>query len=82
MRERGQQSRAEQRLEGKLIELEELEEKLQQDLEDIELDFEPSNLQLEKVEVPLRKSDTTIEQVLLVWLPWRLDPDGTTRPAY
>jgi len=82
MRERGQQSRAEQRLEDKRIALEELEEALQQAMTEIEIDFEPSNLELERIEVPLRKSDTTVDPIRLVWLPWRLDPNGAVRPAY
>ncbi|MGI9430284.1 MAG: ATP-binding protein [Bythopirellula sp.] len=82
MRERGQQTRAEQRLEEKLLELEDLENELQEAMTEIDIDFEPSNLQLEKIEVPLRKSDTTVEPISLVWLPWRIDANGATRPAY
>jgi len=82
MRERGQQSRAEQRLEDKQIDLEELEDELQKQMTQIEIDFEPSNLNLEKTEVPLRKSDTTIDPISLVWLPWRIDANGATQPAY
>ena len=82
MRERGQQSRAEQRLEDKRIDLEELEDELQQQMTEIEIDFEPSNLKLEKLEVPLRKSDTTVDPISLVWLPWRVDANGATQPAY
>ena len=82
MRERGQQTRAEQRLEDKQIDLEELEDELEEKLTEIEIDFEPSNLELEKTEVPLRKSDTTVDPISLVWLPWRVDADGATRPAY
>jgi len=82
MRERGQQSRAEQRLEDKQIDLEELEDELQKAMTEIEIDFEPSNLELEKLEVPLRKSDTTVDPISLVWLPWRLDPNGSVQPAY
>ena len=82
MRERGQQSRAEQRLEDKQIALEELEDELQRQMTEIEIDFEPGNLDLEKLEVPLRKSDTTVDPIRLVWLPWRIDANGATQPAY
>ena len=82
MRERGQQTRAADRLEDKIVELEELEEKLNQELETIEYKLEPSNLELEKVEVPLRKSDTSVDRVLLVWLPWQVDADGNAQVAY
>lgn len=82
MRERGQQSRAEQRLEDKLIELEELENQLQNAMTEIEIDFEPSQLELDKLEVPLRKADTTVDPISLVWLPWRIEANGATQPAY
>jgi len=82
MRERGQQTRAEQRLEDKLIALEDVEQALQDAMTEIEIDFEPSNLELEKIEVPLRKSDTTVDPIQLVWLPWRLDASGAVLPAY
>ncbi len=82
MRERGQQTRAEQRLEDKRIDLEELEDELQEALTDIEIDFEPNNLELEKIEVPLRKSDTSVDPIQLVWLPWQIDANGASRPAY
>ena len=82
MRERGQQTRAEQRLEDKRIDLEELEDELEEKITEIEIDFEPSNLKLEKTEVPLRKSDTNVDPISLVWLPWRVDANGATQPAY
>ena len=82
MRERGEQSRAEQRLEDKQMALEAFEDQLQNELTELEIDFEPSNLTLERLEVPLRKSDTTVDPISLVWLPWRLDPDGSVQPAY
>jgi len=82
MRERGQQSRAADRLEDKLLELEEMEETLETELEQIEFDFEPKNLELEKLEVPLRKSDTSVDQMMLVWLPWQLDAEGNAQVAY
>ena len=82
MRERGEQSRAEQKLEDKLIDLEELEVELEDKLEQIELDFEPGNLDLGKFEVSPRKSDIAVDQVQLLWLPWRIDADGTAVCEY
>ena len=82
MRERGEQTRAQQRLEEKQIDLEDLEEELQQEMEQIEFNYEPANLELEKTEVPPRKSDISVDQVQLVWLPWSIDADGISRPEY
>ncbi len=82
MRERGEQSRAAERLEDKLIALEEIEEDLENALEQVDFDLEPKNLELEKLEVPLRKSDTSVDRVMLVWLPWQVDAEGDALVAY
>lgn len=59
-----------------------LEDDLQSAMTEIEIDFEPSNLPFDKLEVPLRKADTTVDPISLVWLPWRIDANGATQPAY
>ncbi len=82
MRERGEQSRAQQRLDDCQADLEELESDRQAALEQIEFGFEPKNLTLEKLELRPRKSDTVVDSVTLVWLPWKIDKDGTKQPAY
>jgi len=35
-----------------------------------------------ELEVPLRKSDTSVDRVMLVWLPWQVDASGNALPAY
>ena len=82
MRERGEQTRAEQKLEEKRLALEQFEAALQEELDQIEFDFEPANLELEKKEISPRKSDISVDRVQLVWLPWRQESDGTSHPAY
>lgn len=82
MRERGEANRAEQRLEDKQFALEELQEQLQTELEQLELNFKPQNLSLEKLELPPIKGDIRVDRVELVWLPWRTDEQGTAQPAY
>ncbi len=82
IRERGEQSRARIRLEDKQDQLEELQETLQDEIEQIDLNCDPKNLEFEKLEVTPRKSDVAVEQIHLVWLPWRVDEDGFDQVAY
>ncbi len=84
VRERGQQSRAEQRLADRRLAAEALQTQLEEELEQIELDFEPATLNIEAFQVPPRKSDIAVDEVQLVWLPWRVDGTNcpTNCPAY
>ena len=41
-----------------------------------------SAVSLVSVRVTPRKSDLTAGPVALLWMPWRVAPDGTARPAY
>jgi len=59
-----------------------MEAELQQELEKIQQDADPSRLQLEEVPVRPRKSDITVGRVALVWTPRRISPEGIAEPAY
>ena len=48
----------------------------------LDVDFEPTNLALERIEVSPRKSDIAVDQVVLAWLPWWVGSDAGDRPAY
>ncbi|NOY41805.1 MAG: ATP-binding protein [Planctomycetes bacterium] len=82
MRERGEQTRAEQKLALKQEALQELQKECEEQIERIELDFDPKNLDLECEEIAPRKSDTAIDPIVLVWLPWQIDSDGAAQVAY
>jgi hypothetical protein len=48
-----------------------------------EIDAEPlPELKLTKIEVPPRKGDIEVQPVSLVWLPWWIGEDGSSRTAY
>lgn len=81
MREHGEQSRAQDRLDRRREDLAELQEELRQRVNDIEHDLDPANLVLEKIEVQPRKSDIAVGQVMLVWLPWFVDGEND-RPGW
>ena len=82
MRERGEQSRAQLRLEARQEDWEDLRNALDGELEQIESDYDPGNLQLDRLQLPPRKSDILTDQVILVWLPWVKAKDGVLKKGY
>ncbi len=47
----------------------ELEAEIEADLERIRLESAPERIPLERLEIPARKTDTTVEDVVLAWVP-------------
>jgi hypothetical protein len=43
---------------------------------------DPAAVALDRVELPPRKSDVTVERLVLLWLPWHVTSDGAARPAF
>ena len=83
MRERSQQSRAEDQLASAQAELDKLPAAEQSELDALDADLHADRLKLEKVEVPPRKSDIAVDEVMLVWAPWWIvEASGAARPAY
>ncbi len=82
LRERSEQSRAQLRLEDRQVDWEDLQSALESELEQIEKDYNPANLQFDRLQLRPRKSDTLVDQVALVWLPWSVAEDGTLRKQW
>ena len=83
MRERSQQSSAEARLATAQAELDKLHAAEHAELDQLDADLHADRLKLEKIEVPPRKSDIAVDEVLLVWVPWWVSDTGSAaRPAY
>jgi hypothetical protein len=59
----------------------ELEEEIEAELEQIRLDSAPERITLERLEIPARKTDTSIEEVVLAWVP-REEPAATATRAW
>jgi hypothetical protein len=57
-----------------------LEDELDAELERIRLEFAPERMALERVEVPARKTGTTVEDVVLAWVPRRERAAEASRP--
>jgi hypothetical protein len=80
--ERGQQSNAQISVESALKEKQLLEEQHQERLKQLEASYNPATVSIEPLELKPQKSDIEVDKVSLLWLPWRIDPNGEAMPAY
>ncbi|MCP3985305.1 MAG: DUF87 domain-containing protein [bacterium] len=78
----GDIDRAEEGLEAVREQLAEMEQELQGELARVRNHVDESGLELAPLPVRTRKSDTAIERVSLVWVPWRVGVDGIAEPAW
>ncbi|MGH0032173.1 MAG: helicase HerA domain-containing protein [Myxococcota bacterium] len=81
-REKGDISRAEEKVETLRERLEALEAEFQEDLAELEAGPSAEELELDEVRVAPRKSDLDVEPVQLVWTPWQVAVDGTAEPLF
>jgi hypothetical protein len=69
-------TRAQESLEELILQKDEMERECIADVERIKSEYSVENLILEATEIPLRKADTKIKQLSLVWVPWQIDSSG------
>jgi hypothetical protein len=82
MKSRRLAAQAKKVVQEKTAALEKLAHDEQNDLAQLEAPLPPAVVPLTKLDVPPRKSDVDVDEVLLVWLPWRTATDGRATPAY
>ena len=80
--ERSQQVSAQASLDKLLDEKKLLETERDKTLADLDDRFKPDQLPLEELVLKPRKMDVEIDRVSLVWLPHRLDSQGSAVPVY
>ncbi|MEO1498622.1 MAG: DUF87 domain-containing protein [Planctomycetota bacterium] len=80
--ERSQQNRAKTALEDAIADKAQLEAELAEKLVEAEESLAADRLELERLELSPRKSDIDVDRVVLVWLPYELDPRGRATPVY
>ncbi|HUP81366.1 MAG TPA: ATP-binding protein, partial [Pirellula sp.] len=74
--QQGDVMRAQETYEELLAAKEELERKCQDEIEFVSNQFSSANLALEAIDIPIRKADTKIKFLALVWVPWQVNPQG------
>jgi hypothetical protein len=62
--------------------LTDLEQELKSEIAEVQDELNVGQLELQELTVRPRKSDMQIEQVALVWRPWRVDDNGIAEPAW
>lgn len=80
--ERGDIQRAEQDLEARQADLNELEAAFEEDLKSLEDQYHPEAIELEEITFPPRKTDLAIPEFGILWRPWSIDADGIASPLY
>ena len=82
MQQSGDVSQAQTDLDRALEEFTNLELEIQSEVESIETTRRPESLLLEPIVLTPKKSDITIEQVVLAWTPWKTTGGTEYEPAY
>ncbi|HWL07258.1 MAG TPA: DUF87 domain-containing protein [Planctomicrobium sp.] len=82
MDQRGDIRRAQQNQEVAEEELSDLEKKLETDLDALKDRFTEENLNIETKSILPRKSDLTVNEVSIVWLPFAVTAGGGLAPAF
>ncbi len=80
--ERGQQQSAQLGVEQARQEKQRLEDELQSKLQALEAQYAPGALSIEPLQLSPRKGDIDVDEVSLLWLPWRVDAAGRAEAVY
>lgn len=81
-REKEDIARAEQSVEALREEVAELEAEFQDAIKGMDAPASVEDIQLKERVIRLRKTDTAVDKVALVWTPWLVTDDGHAEPAY
>ena len=81
-RERGDIARAREDVEVLEEQLQELEAEFEGRLEVLRDQLAEGDLAFEELPIRPRKSDLSVESVVLVWTPWRVDAEGIAEPDF
>ena len=81
-KEKSDIERAKDSLEDVMVKYEELEEQFEQDVDDLSEKLSVDNMEFEELSLPPRKSDISIEDFGVCWMPFVVDSSGIADPAY
>ena len=81
-KEKSDIGRAKDNLEELMIKFEDLENQFNEDVDEVGEKLAVDNMEFEELEVPPRKSDISIEQFGICWMPYVVDSSGIAEPAY
>ena len=81
-RERSDIGRAEDNLELLQEQFQELEAEFESEIQGIEDKLDVASLDLEEIRIRPRKTDLSVDDLRVVWLPFRVDANGIAEPVY
>ena len=81
-KEKSDIARAKDGLEDVMRKYEDLEEQFNQDVDDLTEKLSVDNMEFEELSLPPRKSDISIEDFGVCWMPFVVDSSGIADPAY
>jgi hypothetical protein len=81
-RERGDIARATEKLSVLRGQLKDLERKFGDDIADRKGTIDVETLDITELRIACRKADLEIQNLMVVWTPWRVGTDGIAEPAY
>jgi len=81
-KEKSDIDRAKDSLEDVMVKYEELEEQFERDVDELTEKLAVDNMEFEELSIPPRKSDISIEEFGVCWLPFVVDSSGIADPAY
>ncbi len=82
MKEKGDIAAANETVEAVQQRMNELQQKFDADTTKLQESLDIGNLTFDTAEIRPRKSDISVGNLALVWVPWVSRPDGTQEPAY
>ena len=81
-REKEDIARAAQEVEVIRNKLEDLERKFREEAARLQSDFGPEDLILQEIRIRPRKTDIRVDDLALVWTPWKVNRDGIAEPLF
>ena len=81
-KEKSDIERAEDNVKELLVKFEDLEREFNDEVEELEDKLSVDNLEYSELKLRPRKSDISVEQFGICWLPWRVDSSGIAEPIY
>ena len=81
-KEKADIARAEDNLEEVTIQFEDLEAQFNEDIAELEEKLDVENLEFEELTLAPRKSDISIDDFCMCWVPWKVDSSGIAEPVY
>ena len=80
--QKGDVSRAEEKVEDLVVEMQKLQRELAEQIHKLEGQFDVENLALTPKEVTPRKSDIEVGEISVVWTPWQVNAQGLAKPIF